>query len=128
MLEKSDVIVSILHARRSMRGTFDDDSFSRMRSGCLFVNVGHARAVDEDALLAALKQGKLGGAGLDAFSRDAAQPLRELDNVILSRHMAWNTVQSEKHLAAECSENVVRFLSGHPINLLVEEPELSPPA
>jgi phosphoglycerate dehydrogenase-like enzyme len=127
MLDQSDAIVSVLPGRPNTQGTFDDDAFSRMRNGCLFVNVGQPQAVDEDALLAALKQGKLGGAGLDIVSsRDAARSLRELDNVIVSHRVAWNTVQSEKRRAAECAKNVVRFLSGHPINLLVEELYLPP--
>lgn len=118
MLTQSDAVVSVVPP--GVRGLFDAEAFGRMRPGCLFVNVGRAQALDEEALHSALENGIVGGAGLDAFSPAGAQALRPLRNVILSPHMAWNTAEAEGRLGRECVKNITSFFAGKPVNLVMD--------
>jgi len=126
MLSQSDVIVSTLPNTPGTRGIFNADAFSRMRCGCLFVNVGRAQVIDEEALRSALEQGRIAGAGLDVASPLGARSLRPMENVLISPHMGWNTVEAKSRIGGECAENIVRFFSGRPINLIPDVSRMPP--
>lgn len=93
------------------------DQFDHAKEGCVFLNVGRGPVVDEPALIEALKDGRLKGAGLDVF---ATEPLEEdselwtLENVLLSPHNmdATNTFMLES-TQFFVRENLPRFLRGH---------------
>jgi glyoxylate/hydroxypyruvate reductase len=89
-----------------------------MRPGAVLVNISRGQVVDEDALIAALSSGHLGGACLDVFETEplpASSPLWQLENVIISPHSA-STVAAENHLLAELfTDNLQRWLAGRPL-------------
>ena len=89
-----------------------------MRPGAVLVNISRGQVVDEDALIAALSSGHLGGACLDVFETEplpASSPLWQLENVIISPHSA-STVAAENHLLAELfADNLQRWLAGRPL-------------
>jgi phosphoglycerate dehydrogenase-like enzyme len=78
--------------------------------------------VDEAALIAALEKGQLGGAGLDVFEVEPLpedSPLRRLDNVFLSPHIAGATEEAEARLLETCGANLRRVLEGlDPFNVV----------
>jgi phosphoglycerate dehydrogenase-like enzyme len=96
----------------------DARRLGRMRPGAFLYNVSRGAVIDEAALVEALRAGKLAGAGLDVFEEEplpARSPLWDLDNVILTPHVAGTTPLYYQRTAALFADNLDRFLSGHPL-------------
>lgn len=88
---------------------------AQMRQGAYLVNISRAPMLDRHALLDALRSGHLGGAGLDVWweePADPADPLLALPNVILTPHIAADTAETEQRLAELTAENVLRIARG----------------
>lgn len=82
-------------------GMVNADLLGRMPKGAVLVNVARGEIVDQAALLNALQMGPLGHAALDVFPQEpiaADDPLRQLDNVTLTAHAAWNTPDAARNL------------------------------
>jgi D-2-hydroxyacid dehydrogenase (NADP+) len=96
----------------------DARRLGRMRPSAFLYNVSRGAVIDEAALVAALRAGKLAGAGLDVFEEEplpAGSPLWELDNVILTPHVAGVTPLYYQRTAALFADNLERFLAGRPL-------------
>lgn len=97
--------------------------FQRMRPDALLINIARGDLVDEAALVRALRERRIGGAGLDVFQREplpAEHPLWQLDNVILSPHIAGFTPRYDDHMAALFAENLRRHVADEPLLNLVD--------
>src|SRR5581483_7706056 len=70
LLPDADAVVIALPLTEETRGLFDRSRLGLMRRGAILVNVGRGAVIDEDALVEALQSGRVGGAALDAFSRE----------------------------------------------------------
>ena len=91
------------------------DELSRMKSGAFLINISRAPMVNRAALAEALQSGHLGGAGLDVWWQepaDPADPLLALRNVVLTPHIAADTTESEMRLAELTAANVQRIARG----------------
>jgi D-3-phosphoglycerate dehydrogenase len=91
LLRESDVVVSFVPGIPEARNLLSTREFGLMKRSAYFVNCGRALMADEAALVAALREGGIGGAGLDVFPVEplpATSPLRELDNVVITPHSA----------------------------------------
>jgi phosphoglycerate dehydrogenase-like enzyme len=92
-----------------------------MKPTAILVNVARGAVVDEAALLEALQDGMIAGAGLDVFEAEplpAGHPFTELDNVVLSPHagsMAYNGTMRGLEMSIE---NLEGFAAGHPVNVV----------
>ena len=83
------------------RGLISAERIARMRDGVILVNTARGALVDEAAMIAALKSGKIRHAGLDVYAVEpmtAGHPLYELDNVTLSAHSAFRTPEASDNL------------------------------
>jgi D-3-phosphoglycerate dehydrogenase / 2-oxoglutarate reductase len=88
-------------------------AIGRMRDGVRIVNAARGALVDEDDLLAALKSGKVGGAALDVFSTEPySGPLLELDNVVVTPHLAASTEEAQDRAGVIIAEQVAAALDG----------------
>src|SRR5205085_797521 len=88
----ADFITLHLPLDAQTRGSLDAAAFAAMCDGVRIVNAARGELVDEDALLAALRSGKVAGAALDVFSSEPySGPLLELDNVVVTPHLAAST-------------------------------------
>ena len=108
-------IVVTLPLTDETRGLIDRETISRMREGAIFVNVGRGKVVDEEALIEALRSGKLAGAALDVTAKEplpADSPLWELENVILSPHTAALSWHENERIVELFAENLRRYLRG----------------
>jgi len=110
----ADVISCHLPATPATHGLLNAAFFQAMRRDALLINVGRGEVVDEDALIAALISGELGGAGLDVR---AAEPpvtgqLESLDNVVLTPHVAGITAESQHRILDILAEDTRAVLGG----------------
>jgi D-3-phosphoglycerate dehydrogenase len=97
------------------RGLFAAEVFAKMKKGAFLVNTARGPLVDEDALIAALDSGHLGGAALDVVTTEPLAKDSKLlgrDNVILTPHTAFYSVEALDELQTKCATDVARVLSG----------------
>jgi phosphoglycerate dehydrogenase-like enzyme len=115
LLPRADSIVITLPLTTETRGMFDRRRIGLMKPGAILVNIGRGPVVDEDALIDALRSGRLRGAALDVYATEplpADSPLWELDNVILSPHTAAQSVHENERIVELFAENLRRYLAG----------------
>jgi D-3-phosphoglycerate dehydrogenase len=99
------------------RGLFGADTFRKMKKGAMLVNTAQGLLIDEAALVAALDSGQLAGAALDVLATEPPlqdSPLLARDNVILTPHTGFYSVEAVEELQNKCASDVVRVLSGEP--------------
>jgi phosphoglycerate dehydrogenase-like enzyme len=119
---QADVIVNALPLTRTTENLLDKAFFDATRKGVLFVNVGRGATVQTDALVAALKSGQVGGAGLDVTEPEplpADHPLWQLDNVIITPHVAGYGGERQRHMTL-LRENLRRYAAGDPLLNVVD--------
>jgi D-3-phosphoglycerate dehydrogenase len=97
------------------RGLMNEAAFARMKKGAFLVNTARGPLVDEAALVAALDRGDLGGAALDVVTVEPLakdSPLLGRDNVILTPHTGFYSVEALEELQTKCASDVARVLLG----------------
>ena len=105
------------------RCLIDRDTIARMRDGARLVNAARGALVDEEALLEALRSGKLAGAALDVFSAEPYEgPLLELDQVVVTPHLAASTDEAQDRAGVIVAEQVVAALDGGIVSNAVNIP------
>ena len=118
---RADIIVLCCPLTPETRGLIDARRIGLMKPGAILVNVARGPVIDDDALIAALKAGRVGGAALDVFATQplpADHPYFAFDNVIVTPHMAGITEESMMRMGTGAAAEVVRILSGElPVNL-----------
>ena len=100
------------------RGLIGMRELSLMKPGALIVNTARGAVIDEPAMLTALRSGRLGGAGLDTFVHEPLapdHPLRRLDNVILTPHIAGVTRDAAVRVATITAQNVIDVMQGRDV-------------
>jgi phosphoglycerate dehydrogenase-like enzyme len=115
LAREADFVVNTLPLTEQTRGLFDAKLFAAMKSGAIFVNVGRGGSVVQDDLVAALRSGRLAGAGLDVTDPEplpAGHPLFSLPNVIITPHVAADTDLGNAARWAIVRENLRRYAAG----------------
>jgi D-3-phosphoglycerate dehydrogenase / 2-oxoglutarate reductase len=103
----------------------DGDAIAKMRDGARLVNAARGALVDEDAVVAAIRSGKLAGAALDVFSEEPyAGPLLELDEVVVTPHLAASTDEAQDRAGLIVAEQVVAALEGGLVTNAVNIPSV----
>jgi lactate dehydrogenase-like 2-hydroxyacid dehydrogenase len=116
VLPEADVVSVHLPLNAHTRHIFNRRTFGLCKPGALFVNTARGGLVDEAALAAALREGRLGGAALDVFEHepyrpvDAESDLRTFPNVIVTPHVASNTAAANRRMAEMVVENLQNWL------------------
>lgn len=101
------------------RGLIGTADFARMKKGAIFVNTSRGPIVDETALVAALREGRI-IAALDVFDREPLppdNPFRDLPNTVLTPHLGFTTVEGLGVFYRHAIENILAFLDGKPKNV-----------
>jgi D-3-phosphoglycerate dehydrogenase len=115
LLARSDFISVHAPLQPATRGLMNAKVFAKMKKGAYLINTARGPLVDEAALVAALDSGHLGGAGLDVVTNEPLpkdSPLIGRDNVILTPHTAFYSVEALEELQTKCATDVARVLSG----------------
>lgn len=126
LLGESDFVVLALPLTPETEGIIDDAALGEMRRGAWLINVARGRLLDERALERALREGRIGGAVLDAFRDEPLPPssaLWSVPNLIVTPHTSWSTGRALDRSVALFCENLERYRHGEPL-LNVVDPAL----
>lgn len=124
VIKESDII-SIHIPADGNKNLFNKDIFKQMKNSAVILNVARGGIINEDDLYDALKNGDIGGAGIDCVTTEPMtvdNKLFELENYIATPHMAWYSEEAAHELNLKAAQEAVRFLKGekvhYPINKL----------
>jgi D-3-phosphoglycerate dehydrogenase len=122
LLAESDYVSLHLPLNETTYHLLDERNLRKMKPGAFLINTARGAIVDELALAAALREGRLAGAGIDTYEgidvfseeeRPPDHPLVDLDNALLTPHVAAESVDAQEEVAVGAIENAVAVLSGH---------------
>lgn len=117
LLARADVVSLHVPLDASTRHLIDAEALARLKAGAVLVNTCRGGVVDTGAVHAALRSGQLKAAALDVLESEplpADDPLLELDNLILTPHVAWYSEEAYSELKTRTAENVADVLEGLP--------------
>lgn len=124
LLGKSDFVVLMTPLTKDTYHLMDYEQFCLMKPTSIFINASRGQTVNERALIAALKEHKILGAGLDVFAQEPVDPnneLLKLPNVVTLPHLGSATEKTNFHMAMLAAQNLVKALLGEvPPNLVPE--------
>jgi len=112
---QADFVIDVLPGGPEYAGVVSRAVFEAMKPSAVFINVGRGETIDEAALIAALREGRIAGAGLDVVARTPLapdSPLWNMPNVLLSPHIGGYFREYEDHVMPILIENMRLFLAG----------------
>ncbi|HXR24991.1 MAG TPA: D-2-hydroxyacid dehydrogenase [Candidatus Binataceae bacterium] len=123
ILRDSDFITVTLPATTATRRVIGRAEIAVMRPHAYLVNIGRGEVIDQEALIEALREKRIGGAGLDVFEREPLEPespLWDLENAILTPHMSGSFKGYNSACCELFAENLGRFVKGEPLLNVVD--------
>ena len=121
LLSRSDFVSLHCPLSDQTRHLINADTLAKMKPTACLINTSRGALVDEPALIAALQNGVIAGAGLDVQETEppaADNPLYDMDNVILTPHMGWKGLETRQRLVALLAGNIRSYLEGRPIHVV----------
>ncbi|ARF74973.1 hypothetical protein B7C62_24100 [Kitasatospora albolonga] len=125
LLSRSQFLTVHLPLTEQTRGLIGFDALQRVRPDLRLVNAARGGIVDEAALYAALKEGRVAGAALDVYAHEPCtdSPLFGLDNVIGTPHLGASTPEAQDRAGTQAAESVLLALAGLPVPDAVNAPQ-----
>lgn len=124
LLDTSDFVLLMTPLTPETKHLMGKAQFARMKSNAIFVNVSRGENVDEEALIYALQQGQIAGAGLDVYEHEpisVEHPLLQMDNVVTLPHIGSATAETRLNMAFAAARNLVHALTGQtPVQIVPE--------
>jgi D-3-phosphoglycerate dehydrogenase len=121
LVAKSDIVVLACPLTADTIGLISRQRIASMRPGSILVNVSRGPVIDDEALIEALREGRIGGAALDVFTKQPLapdHPYLSFGNVIVTPHLAGITEESMMRMGVGAAEEALRVLGGElPLNL-----------
>ena len=118
LLERSDIISVHVPLTSETEGMISRERIAKMKDGAVFINVSRGAVCDEEALADAVKDGKIGGLGIDVYSKeplDTISPYNRIlnaKNVIFTPHMAWGAYEARVRCISEIAKNIETYIMG----------------
>jgi D-3-phosphoglycerate dehydrogenase len=127
LLTRSDAVTVHVPLTRATTALIDAKAIARMKPTAFVLNVARGGIVDEPALVTALREGRLGGTGIDVFVDEppTGSPLLDAPNTVLTPHLGASTVEAQVAVAEEIAGQVLDVLAGRPAQYAVNAPLLS---
>jgi D-3-phosphoglycerate dehydrogenase / 2-oxoglutarate reductase len=123
--ESADFLTLHLPLTEETRGSIGEEAFAQMREGVRLINAARGELVDEPALIEAITSGQVAAAALDVFSAEPYEgPLLELDNVIVTPHLAASTEEAQDRAGVIVAEQVAAALEGALVTNAVNIPAI----
>ena len=127
VLPTADVVMVALPLDSSTRGFLSAEKIALMKDTAIFVNISRGKVADEAALTRALAEGRIKGAGIDAFANEplpATSALWDLPNVLMTPHVGGQGGRNSwRRMSELIRDNTRRYLSGAPLNNVVRTPD-----
>jgi phosphoglycerate dehydrogenase-like enzyme len=114
---KADFLINVLPANADNVLLFDRDVFAAMKPSAYYISAGRGQTVDEPALIEALRERRIAGAGLDVFAKEPLppdSPFWDLPNVFITPHLGGYTADYEDLIMPLIIDNMRLFLAGRP--------------
>lgn len=121
LLRNADIVTIHVQLGDRSRGLLGEKDIALMKPTAYLINTSRGPIVDEKALIAALKAGRIAGAGIDVFDVEplpADHPFRKLDNVVLTPHLGYVSVQNYQIYFPDIVANIRNFIDGKPIKAI----------
>ena len=118
LLTRSDYVMCCCSFMQENSKMFNSDAFKKMKKSAVFINTSRGAVVDQDALVDALQNGDIYGAGLDVTTPEplpVGHPLLTLNDCLVLPHVGGNTVQATSKMADLCAQNILAGLRGEPL-------------
>lgn len=114
LLERADAISIHLPKTPETKGLIDAAALSKVKPGVIIVNAARGGLIDEDALAEAVREGRVGGAGVDVFATEptTSSPLFELPNVVVTPHLGASTAEAQDRAGTDVAHSVLAALRG----------------
>jgi phosphoglycerate dehydrogenase-like enzyme len=115
LLQQSDVVSIHVSLAASSRNLIDARRLALMKPSAFLINTARGPIVTEAALVAALQERRIAGAGLDVFDQEplpAGHPFTKLDNVVLTPHIGWTTDDGYERFASGAADALIAYLDG----------------
>jgi glyoxylate reductase len=125
LLQESDIVSLHVPLTENTHHLIGERELAFMKEGSFLINTSRGPVIDEDALYRSLKEGHLGGAGLDVFDNEPLRddsPLLELSNIVLAPHIGSASTRTRTVMAEMCAKNLIAALAGEkPPNIVNPE-------
>ena len=123
LANNSDILLCVLPGGEGTRKIIDGQVLQALGPEGIFINVGRGTSVDEKALMAALADGSIAGAGLDVLANEphVPEPLRKMDNVVLLPHIGSATFETRAEMGDLLINNLEAYFSSKPLLSEVEQ-------
>ena len=121
LFQRADFVTVHLILSKRTRGLVTAGDLALMKPGAYLINTSRGPIVEERALIDVLTKHKIAGAALDVFDEEPLpdeHPLRKLDNVVLTPHLGYVTVENYRLAYGDAVEDIRAFLAGHPIRTI----------
>lgn len=123
LLEHSDYVSLHCPLTESTKHMINKETLKLMKPSAFIINTSRGALIDEAALIEALKNGKIAGAGLDVQETEPPKetsPLYTMENVLITPHMGWKGLETRQRLVSILADNIKNFLAGNPKNVVSE--------
>ena len=121
VLSQSDYVTLHCPLMTETRHLINKERLALMKPTAFIVNTARGPLIDEAALIEALQEGRIAGAGLDVQEVEPPSednPIYYMDNVILTPHMGWRGLETRQRLVSIIADDIKNFLAGTPINVV----------
>ena len=121
VLSQSDYVSLHCPLMPQTRHIINKDTLALMKPTAFIINTARGPLIDEAALIDALKEGRIAGAGLDVQEVEPPaedNPLYQMENVILTPHMGWRGLETRQRLVSILADDIKNYLNGTPINVV----------
>ena len=121
LLKNSDYVSMHCPLTESTKHMINKESLSLMKPSAFIINTSRGALIDETALIEALENGTIAGAGLDVQETEPPEensPLYTMDQVLLTPHMGWKGLETRQRLVSILADNIKQFMEGNPINVV----------
>lgn len=121
LLKNSDYVSMHCPLTESTKHMINKESLSLMKPSAFIINTSRDALIDEAALIEALENGTIAGAGLDVQETEPpeeASPLYTMDQILLTPHMGWKGLETRQRLVSILADNIKQFMEGNPINVV----------
>jgi len=121
LLRNADIVTIHVQLGDRSRGLLGEKDLALMKPTAYLINTSRGPIVDEKALIAALTAGRLAGAGLDVFDVEPLpvdHPFRRLDNVVLTPHLGYVSIENYKVYYPDIVANIRAFVDGKPVKVI----------